>query len=175
MDGIKMKKINEKGITLMTLVITIIVLLIIAGVSLNFSKDSIKEARENTALTELNMVQHAILEKYTKAKVMKDESILPSAGVFNDVASSLSSSSKYTSITDLVSYINSKNTDEDITLKDTEYSNYVLLQQNELKQLGITKTEDEYVVNYQTGEVFNITQEVTKSGKALYIYAKESE
>ena len=42
-----------------------------------------------------------------------------------------------------------------------------------LNNLGITKSENEYIVNYETGEVINFTTKVTESGKPLYIYAKE--
>ena len=38
--------------------------------------------------------------------------------------------------------------------------------------LGIKKEEDTFIVNYKTGEVINETKKTTKSGKALYIYAK---
>ena len=31
---------------------------------------------------------------------------------------------------------------------------------------------DEYIVNYATGEVMNITQQKTANNEALYIYAK---
>ena len=53
-------------------------------------------------------------------------------------------------------------------------TNYHLLQEEQLKELGIEDTDDEYVVDYVTGEVFNLTQKVTESGKSLYIYSKEN-
>ena len=41
-----------------------------------------------------------------------------------------------------------------------------------LKELGIEKETNTFIVNYKTGEVINKTQKVTKAGRALYTYAK---
>ena len=154
---------KQKGITLIALTITIIVLLIIVSISVEVGQSSIKKSKESALVSELNMVHHAVLEIYTRSQLMKDESILPSAGTYEN------------EIDNLVQTINTMSNDiSEITLKDTTKTNYHLLQEEQLKELGIENTDDEYVVNYVTGEVFNITQKVTESGKSLYIYSKEN-
>ena len=50
---------NQKGVTLIVLVITIIVLIIIAGISIGTGISGMKQAKENKLLTELGMVNHA--------------------------------------------------------------------------------------------------------------------
>ena len=57
-------------------------------------------------------------------------------------------------------------------MKGTEYKK---LSTTDLENLGITKEEDTFIVNYKTGEVINASIKVTKSGKALYIYSKIEE
>ena len=106
-------------------------------------------------MSELNIVQHAILERYTKA-------IFTHENYPGKILSSDSAELKEI-----------KNEGIELKGKDTEY--YKLSQESEFKELGIENTEDEYVVNYETGEVFNLTQKKTKSGKILYVYAKEYE
>lgn len=163
----KLEKINlknQKGITLIALVVTIVVLLILAGITINMGTQSIKDSREDTLLSELGMVQNAILQRKTKAD-LTDEAY---PGDKIDIAT----------VNSVIAEINSQQTGEDIELKDNsegKENNYYLLttSNNGLNNLGITKSENEYIVNYETGEVINFTTKVTESGKPLYIYAKE--
>lgn len=163
----KLEKINlknQKGITLIALVVIIVVLLILAGITINMGTQSIKDSREDTLLSELGMVQNAILQRKTKAD-LTDEAY---PGDKIDIAT----------VNSVIAEINSQQTGEDIELKDNsegKENNYYLLttSNNGLNNLGITKSENEYIVNYETGEVINFTTKVTESGKPLYIYAKE--
>ncbi len=63
---------ENKGITLVSLTITIILLLIISGISITGTVLSIKETTENKQISEINMIQHAILERYTKSQLTKE-------------------------------------------------------------------------------------------------------
>ena len=164
----KPKKINlknEKGITLIALVVTIVVLLILAGITINIGTQSIKDSREDALLSELGMVQNAVLQRKTKADLTTNEAY---PGDKIDIAT----------VNSVIAEINSQQTEEDIELKDNsegKESNYYLLttSNNGLNNLGITNSESEYIVNYETGEVINYTVKVTESGKPLYIYARE--
>ena len=60
---------KNNGITLIALVITIIVLLIISGISIGGTIKINEQAKDSVAISELNMIQHAILERYTKSKL----------------------------------------------------------------------------------------------------------
>lgn len=152
-----MDKRRNNGITLIALVITIILLLIISGISITGTITDQKQAEANTQITELNIIQHAILERYTKSQLTKEK--LPGTMI------------EKTEVQSLIDEIKSK-TGENITLKGTEYNQ---LNKSDLEKLGITGEEDTYIVNYKTGEVINMTQKVTKTGVGLYIYSKNEE
>ena len=143
-----MIKSKNKGITLIALVITIIVLLIIAGITITGSITGVDEANTNKLLTELDMVQHAVLERYTKYSLTKDEDLL-----VGTQTSSLPS-------------IGDNNWQIQSPSKPYEY--YYTLVPEDLNMLGITNTEDTYIVNYSTGEVYNNTTKTTVSGDILY-------
>lgn len=65
---------------------------------------------------------------------------------------------------------------EPIVKKDNNSSNYYLLSNENggIKELNIKNTEDEYIVNYVTGEVINYTNLVTEDGKPVYVYSIEN-
>ena len=68
-----MKKLSiENGITLTALAISIIVIIILASVTAYTAKDEITESKDSKAKAELEMVQHAVLEQYTKYKTTKN-------------------------------------------------------------------------------------------------------
>lgn len=148
---------KNRGITLVALVITIVLLLILAGVSITGTLRGNEETEEASQISELNMIQHAILERYTKAQLTKET--LPGTPIDLD------------NVQSIITEINTSS-GEDITLKGTEYKQ---LNPADLENLGITKEDNTYIVNYKTGEVINVSKKVTKSGRALYIYSKESE
>lgn len=148
---------ENKGITLVALVITVVLLLIISGISITGTLRGNEETEEATQITELNMIQHAILERYTKAQLTKET--LPGTVI------------EKAQVQTIIEEINSAS-GESINLKGTEYRE---LSTSDLEKLGITDEKDTFIVNYKTGEVINTSTKVTKSGKALYIYSKESE
>lgn len=146
---------KTNGVTLVALIITVILLLIISGISITGTLRGHKETKEASQISELNMIQHAILERYTKAQLTKEE--LPGTTITqNDVQT----------IIDEIKDI----TGEDITLKGKEYKELSI---SDLEKLGVTNEEDTFIVNYKTGEVINATKKVTESGKALYVYSRE--
>lgn len=157
-------KNNQRGVTLISLVITIIVLLILISVSTYTGVGNSQETKENARKTELHVVQQAIMQKYTKYIATGDQEILKGTA--------------YADSTELEALINEIKEQIGVTieLKDDEPSDYYLLDKTSLAELGITNTEDEYIVNYKTGEVLNKTQLVnTRSKEPLYIYSKTIE
>ena len=162
------KVINkEKGITLLALVVTIIMLIILASTIVNIGQNEIKESEENAKLSELGIVQNAILQRKTKADLTDED---------------------YPGETIIEANINLEKTieemndhrasgEEEIIKKDDDNSNYYFLstENGGLEELGITNSEDAYIVNYETGEVINYTTKLTGTGKPLYIYAKEAD
>ena len=150
---------KNKGITMVALVITIIILLILAGISVTGVIRGIDETNESRAISQLEMVQHALLERKTKADITKEElEELPGTTV------------EPTELQNLITEI--KNVTEiKIELRGNE-EDYKELSTADLNELGIEKETDTFIVNYKTGEVINKTQKVTKAGRALYTYAK---
>ena len=160
------KVINkEKGITLLALVVTIIMLIILASTIVNIGQNEIKESEENAKLSELGIVQNAILQRKTKADLTDED---------------------YPGETIIEANINLEKTieemndhrasgEEEIIKKDDDNSNYYFLstENGGLEELGITNSEDAYIVNYETGEIINYTTKLTETGKTLYIYARE--
>lgn len=163
-----MNKRKNKGITIISLTITIILLLIIASITVSIGMNSLKDSKENLKLSELNMVQQAVLENYTKYKTTNNDIYI------------LGNQVSYSDMQTLISEINSKNTTgENITLKVSDYTSgaldisiyYYELSQEDLEEMGISDTDETYIVNFSTGEVINKTLKVTGSGKPLYTHA----
>ena len=157
---------SEKGITLLALVITIVVLIILASITVNIGKEGIKESKEDAMLSELAMVQNAILQRKTKADLTQEDypgETIATAGI---------------NLEEVIEEINDNRAsgEEEISKKDSDNNHYYFLstENGGLEALGITNSEDAYIVNYETGEVINYTTKLTGTGKPLYIYAREA-
>ena len=158
-----MKKIkNNKGITLVALVITIIVLLILASITVYVGTDSIKQSKENILLTEVGMVQHAALERYTQESIMNSNQYPGTP--YSSMEEIKSAISELTSDQELTQLLNNNPTPED----------YYLLTPTDLEEMQIKNTEDSYIINYKLGLAINITNQKTGSGEPAYVYAKDS-
>ena len=160
------KVINkEKGITLLALVVTIIMLIILASTIVNIGQNEIKESEENARLSELGIVQNAILQRKTKADLTDED--YPGETI---IEANINLEKTIEEINN-----NRASGEEEIIKKDDDNSNYYFLstENGGLEELGITNSEDAYIVNYETGEVINYTTKLTETGKPLYIYARE--
>lgn len=150
---------SEKGITIVALTITVIVLIILASISIEWGIDSIKQSEDSKLETELNMMQHAILETYTKnmvqSQVISQE--LPGERIDD-----------YEKVQELV--------EDSITLEISDYNNideysyyYKFNTEEDFSKIGVKNSKDTYIVNYKTGEVVNITTPKKSDGTLLYI------
>lgn len=147
---------TQKGITLISLVITIIILLIISSIGINFGINGINSTKDSKLEAELNMVQHAVLEQYAKYKTTKDMVYLVGNKVSEEQLRGITSELGITLV----------------NIPDT-YSNkdYYKLDKASLKEIGIQETTDEYIINYISGEVINITQKRLSNNTPLYTKA----
>lgn len=147
---------TQKGITIVSLVITIIILLIISSIGINFGINGINSTKDSKLEAELNMVQHAILEQYAKYKTTKDIVYLVGNKVSEEQLKDITSELGITLV----------------NIPDT-YSNkdYYKLDKASLNEIGIRDTYDEYIVNYISGEVINITQKKLSNNNPLYTKA----
>ena len=147
---------KEKGITLIALILTMVILLILSGISITGTMNSKDKTSESAEISELDIIQHAALERYTKAQLTKEE--LPGTVV------------EKSKVKELIDEINSLS-GANIILKGTT-SEYKELNKTDLKNLGISNEDDIYIINYSTGEVINKTKKVTNEKRALYTYSK---
>ena len=168
-----MNKRKNSGITIIALAITIILLLIIASVTISIGMNSLRDSKENLKISELEMLQQAILENYTKYKTTNNDIYILGKEKNRTQVS-------YSDMQTLINEINSKNTtEENITLKVSDYTSgaldismyYYELSQEDLEEMGVSNTDETYIVNFATGEVINKTLQVTGSGKPLYTYS----
>lgn len=147
---------TQKGITLVSLVITIIILLIISSIGINFGINGINSTKDSKLEAELNMVQHAVLEQYTKYKTIKDIAYLVGNKVSEEQLNGVTEELGITLVNIPDTYAN----------KD-----YYKLDKASLREIGIQETEDEYIVNYISGEVINITKKKLSNNTPLYTKA----
>ena len=68
----QMKK-YQKGVTLIALAVMVILILMIATTTIYSGVISIQESKQKRISIELETVQHAVLENYTKYKVLNDK------------------------------------------------------------------------------------------------------
>lgn len=172
MKGMVLIMKSNRGITLIALTITVIVILIIAAVSLFSGTQALKDAKKDAKIAELNMLKQMLVENYTKYLTTKDEEYISGTRITN-----------IAEVQNIVEEINSKSV-EQVNLKIQKYEDngditqyYYKLNATELKKLGVELTDyketinEEFIVNYKSGEVMNITQQITGDGTPLYTYA----
>ncbi len=190
---------NENGITFIVLVMTVIVLLIIATVSINIGLDGIGNTIDKQDLSILYMVQQAALGKYSQASSLGNNGkvTLGSSGTtqyygkkIEDLKTIEVDKLSEHQVNEFKLNLNSEAYDENGKIKeysaDEDY--YYRLETEDLKKLKITKpgdvedaststeiSTDTFIVNYKTGEVYNETKQITGAGSVLYIEGKSTE
>ena len=178
----QMKKNGKKGVTLVALVITVIVLILILGMTLRYDLSGIHNVENKKLESELAIVQEAIMQRYALAKSSNKLGIIaipiiqPQA-FKNEEASARPKEfvgERLSSVEDIRSKgfgdvdfeIEYYGNDDQMTYE--EY--YYLIGENDLADLGIEKgdsyankssdsQERQYIVNYLTGEVFDVRKQ----------------
>lgn len=176
---------NEKGVTLIALVITIIVLIIIAAISLNAGLENIPQVDNSIYESEIIMVQKAVTERYVYAKTVGEterkisgESLQPTSyrgtvitdtstidkELIKDLKETANSdrSSWYGGGTeDIDSHFNLNLNNSYVNTNGMTYDNcYYRLSIEDLEELGITGSKNTYIVNYRTGEIYNESRQI---------------
>lgn len=167
-----MKNLREnKGITLIVLIITIVVLLIIAGISISGGITGIEESNDNRAMTELEKVQHAITQRYSKFELTKDKSLIVGTKI-DDLPTIPTPTGETKAPTWKVFQVTSG-----ATVSTHPERKYYRLSQSDLQNLGLTGSENgsSYIVNYYSGEIFDENKKQTSKGTVLYKTAMENE
>lgn len=127
----------ERGITLISLVITIVVLAIITGIAVSASTDSIKSAKRTAFITELEMVQEKVNTIYEKRKLNEEDVIY-----YNSLGQDISKveASKLTQI-----------------LKGQSGEGYLYFSKEDLKKLDLDNISQDIIINFNTRDVISVT------------------
>lgn len=149
------KLINNKGVTIVSLTVIIIILLILASIGVNIGIKNIKSVQDSKLTAELQMVQHAILEQYSKYKTTKDVVYLVGNKITNEEVNKVANELGINLVQIPETYSNTE---------------YYKLDKASLVAIGIQDSTDEYIINYITGEVMNITKKLSDN-TPLYITA----
>lgn len=130
---------NQKGITLVTLIVTIIVLLIIGSITIYTGTGIIKRVNLQNLNTNMLLLQAKTKTLAEESKFNKDETKLKGTKV-NDIVDN-------EKINKLINANIIENPEE-----------YYLLTQEDLNSMGLEKVkiEDGYLVNYETNEIIYI-------------------
>ncbi len=156
---------EEKGITLIALVITIIILSIVAGIGIgvmNGMGRDIRESKSAIAVTDLKKVQQLVLETYTKYMQGKNTRLLKGEQI------------DYNTAKNIANEFGVELRQEEYNSSDDAINFYYKLTQYNLREMGMNNVnkDAQYIVNYKTGEVFDNLGKKTITGDVLYVYGK---
>lgn len=169
--SINMKINEEKGITLVALVITVVILTILGASTLTIVNNTQKSSQDTREKAELNMIQQLILERYTKYTLTKDSDILIGKK-FGDSSDSSEPSTEYDKLPYQLEYISPIGNIENETNVEKYY---YMIYGEYLAKLGIDNTTNIYIVNYYTGEVMQLDTEETTDETGKYIIKENTE
>lgn len=155
-----MQKIKEeKGITLAILIVTIIVMLILVGVTMDMGFDAADSAKISQQKSELQMVGQATISEYTKALKLNYIPREETEEIVEDIPANFVGKEITNTGDNLLPNLPSG----DWALNQFDavgYKSYFRLTPEDLDKLNISNTTDTYIVNYYTGEVFNETKQM---------------
>lgn len=146
---------DQKGITMVALIVTIILLLILASVTTYVGTGYAKSSKDTALQSELEIVKHAVMEQYTQYQVTQDKTVLVGTMVSRNTVSNIAQKIGVTLVT---------------IPADRQNADFYRLSATDLEKIGIQKATDTYLVNYVTGEVINETKQKTSKGSPLYTY-----
>jgi len=166
----------EKGITLVSLSITVIVLFILTGIGIGSSYEIIDQVKDDKLIGELGIVNQAITQQYSKAVALNQIKIGKSESqVIFFVGERIENNNNGIDLP-VKENISLENGVDEFYKKATEFNFdyqedfYYRLTPDDLDKIGVQNSLDTYIVNYKTGEVYNETRKVTKtSSKLLYL------
>ena len=126
----------QKGITLISLVIIIVVLALITGITISASTDSIKSAKRTAFITELEMIQEKVNTIYEKRKLNEED-----IEYYNSLGQDVSKveASKLLQI-----------------LKGQSSMGYLYFSKEDLKKLDLDNISQDVIINFSTRDVVSI-------------------
>lgn len=176
---------NNKGITLLTLVVSVIILFILIGTGTTAIYTNINEVKDNKLAVELGIVRQAIVQQYTAAAAVGQTKIpvsqskvsfwvgerIDSPDLIRIPTDESDESVKSVDPLDpnFITFRNRLEIYEPIYQEDFYYR----LNTEQLQKIGIdinmTDSKYTYIVNYSTGEVYNEAKKVNSESHLLYL------
>lgn len=149
-----MKMKNNKGITMISLVIMVLLMILLASITAYEANGLISISRVQSVTTDLLLIQAKVRIINEKEVFEKDEE---KSWILGD---------KLSEHTDILSVLKEKN----IISSDETVDNYYVLSQQNLNDMGLESLNyaDGYVVNYETEDVIYVKGVKNNEGKYLY-------
>lgn len=165
---------NNSGVTLISLVVTILILGILAGMAVVSVRTTITDVKDSKFNTELGLVRQAVTEQYSKAKNVGQTKTLKSEEQVSFWVGERITDFYDIDLPEESSIIENSDVTEFYNMAanySCEYQEdfYYRLTPDMLKQIGVNDAEDTYVVNYGTSEVYNETQKINSLSELLYL------
>lgn len=127
---------NQKGITLITLVVMIVIMLMLAGIVTTAGLDSVRNAKKNSFITELEIIQAKVDMIYQKRK-QSEEDVTYYDAIGQDV-----------SVVD--------QTKLETILNGISQEGYRYFSVEDLKKLDLDNISQEVIINYDTRDVISV-------------------
>lgn len=150
---------NNKGVTIITLIVTILVILILSSIFISVGLDSLNEAKETEIKNEMYQLKQAVINKYTSYE--KNDGKIALVGT--------SALSKWGNKNECIEKVIATLQYEDESMDEIErrkarvsgeiardYDEFVMLIDSDARvKLGLENSSDNvYIVNYYTGSVY---------------------
>lgn len=157
----------QKGISLVSLVITIIIIIILTGIVSYYSIENLKKAADMEIAEEIRNVEEVVLRE--RARIISGTHTTNTDYIITEIRltemlDTLSDQGKKDEIWDAITVANYNNSDE--------YKYYLLNAENYSAQIGddlkILNLKGEYIVNYGLGTVIFINEESVYISGELY-------
>ena len=143
----------------------VIVMLMIASVTVYSGVISIQESKQKRIKIELETVQHAVLENYTKYKIYNDEKYLVGTPITSENDEKINDF-QYNLVNRNIAFSpNAEKQDKYYWLRSKGDNNYA---NDDYKMLDLSDITFSYIVCYKTGEVMNIDTKSYINGDPVY-------
>lgn len=166
---LNLNKYNQKGITIMALVVTVIVILIIAGISINEGKSLIKKSKIENLMTNMIVIK-------SKSKVIAEE---VNAATWNKTDEEKNAKfidgDTYAMQVTTISQEQASQLDADI--KNAEYICYLITEET-LEYMGLSEIDDEesYIVVYKKDDFTKLdivySDAISYEGESFYTLSR---
>lgn len=149
---------NEKGITLIVLIVTILLMVIIAGIAVSYGTSSLESVRFQNFSFELQQIQGKVDTIYEKIKLANEEE----KANYITLGENVTESSEAVETLKTVKRINYSNSNMSSSDREKYYyedgvTYYRYLSEEDLKnELDITSNPGDVIINFQTREVISV-------------------